>query len=124
MTGYANPPIETRFKKGHKPVSNGRPKGSRNWVAMVEHELNTTIAIKEGGTTKQIAKKLVIVKKLLQNAISGKSADIKTALDLINTVNAELDRTKFDDNAQTQIDIEIIKNHDALILSEHKEVEI
>ena len=47
MTGYCNPPIETRFKKGHESVSGGRPKNSKNWSTIVNKELNELITIKE-----------------------------------------------------------------------------
>lgn len=124
MTGYCNPPIETRFKKGHKPVSGGRPKNSKNWSTIVNKELNELITIKEGGNTKKITKKLAVLKKLLQNALNGKSADIKMALELADKIENDLSRTQFDDNEQSKIDSEIIENYRKSILQENKEVEI
>ena len=124
MTGYCNPPIETRFKKGHPPVSGGRPKNSKNWSIIVNKELNELITIKEGGNTKKITKKLAVLKKLLQNALNGKSADIKMALELADKIENDLSRTQFDDNEQSKIDSEIIENYRKSILQENKEVEI
>jgi arabinogalactan endo-1,4-beta-galactosidase len=124
MTGYCNPPIETRFKKGHESVSGGRPKNSKNWSTIVNKELNELITIKEGGNTKKITKKLAVLKKLLQNALNGKSADIKMALELTDKIENDLSRTQFDDNEQSKIDSEIIENYRKSILQENKEVEI
>ena len=118
MTGYCNPPIETRFKKGHKPVSGGRPQNSKNWSTIVNKELNELITIKEGGNTKKITKKLAVLKKLLQNALNGKS------LELADKIENDLSRTQFDDNEQSKIDSEIIENYRKSILQENKEVEI
>ena len=64
------------------------------------------------------------MKKLLQNALSGKSADIKMALELADKIENDLSRTQFDDNEQSKIDSEIIENYRKSILQENKEVEI
>ena len=124
MTGYCNPPIETRFQPGHSPVSAGRPKHSKNWTTIVNNELNELITIKEGGNTKKITKKLAVLKRLLQNALNGKSADIKTALELIDKIEKDLSRTQFDDNEQSKMDKEIIENYRKSVLQENLEVQI
>ena len=82
------------------------------------------LTIKEGGNTKKINKKLAVLKKLLQNALNGKSADIKMALELADKIENDLSRTQFDDNEQSKIDSEIIENYRKSILQENKEVEI
>ena len=38
--GYCNPPIESRFKKGHSGNIKGRPKGDKNINTLLKKEVN------------------------------------------------------------------------------------
>ena len=69
--GYAKPPKATQFKPGQSGNRKGRPKGSQNFGTVLEKELNSTVTVTEGGRRKQIRKKEVIAKQVVNKAAAG-----------------------------------------------------
>jgi Family of unknown function (DUF5681) len=49
--GYKKPPRETRFKPGESGNPGGKPKASKNRTTLLLTELDTKVAISEGGAT-------------------------------------------------------------------------
>ena len=71
MTGYANPPKETQFKKGQSGNPKGRPKGDKNYLALANRELSQKVSIMENGRRKTLSKKEVFVKTTINKGIAG-----------------------------------------------------
>jgi Family of unknown function (DUF5681) len=70
--GYKKPPRHTQFKRGQSGNRNGRPKKKGTTFAeTMEKELNTSIAVTEGGTQKRMTKLQAIVKQQTNRAVSG-----------------------------------------------------
>ncbi len=69
--GYRKPPKATQFKSGQSGNTKGRPKGSKNFAAVINKELNSKIPITENGNRKQITKREAIAKQLVNKAAGG-----------------------------------------------------
>lgn len=79
--GYKKPPKNSQFKAGQSGNHKGRPKGSLNFIAEIDRELSTRVTVKENGRNKQVTKKRIIAKRLVNKAIEG---DLKAAGMLLN----------------------------------------
>lgn len=69
--GYGRPPIASRFKKGSSGNPKGRPKGSRNITSLLAEELDRTVYAVAGGKPVRLKKKEVMVRKLVDRAMTG-----------------------------------------------------
>jgi len=69
--GYGKPPKSTQFKAGQSGNRKGRPKGSQNFATVLDKELNSTVTVTEGGRRKQIRKRDVIAKQVVNKAAAG-----------------------------------------------------
>lgn len=69
--GYGKPPKTSQFKPGQSGNRKGRPKGSQNFATVLEKELNSTVTVTEGGRRKQIRKREVIAKQVVNKAAAG-----------------------------------------------------
>jgi len=75
--GYGKPPVKTRFKPGQSGNPRGRPKKAKNINALIQAELNKTIAITENGRTKRITKRQAIIMQLINRAIKGETKPLQ-----------------------------------------------
>ncbi len=78
--GYKRPPINNQFKKGKSGNPRGRPKGSKNFLTMLEHELEQTIVVNENGKKKTITRMQAMVKRMVADALQG---NLKSLLALV-----------------------------------------
>jgi uncharacterized protein DUF5681 len=78
--GHGRPPAEYRFKKGQSGNPKGRPRGSKNLMTLMEHELEQQVPVQEGGQRRKITKREAMVKQLINKAVLG---DLKTFLFLL-----------------------------------------
>lgn len=78
--GYRRPPAKSRFAQGKSGNPKGRPKGSKNFVTLLEKELSQPIVVNENGRRKTITRQQAMVKKLVSAALQG---DLKGLLTLI-----------------------------------------
>jgi len=69
--GFGKPPTQSRFKKGASGNPNGRPKGKRNLVTVLERTLRETIVIEENGMRRTVTKLEAAVKQLVNKAAAG-----------------------------------------------------
>jgi hypothetical protein len=78
--GHGRPPAEYRFKKGQSGNPKGRPRGSKNLMTLMEHELEQQVPVQENGHRRKITKREAMVKQLINKAVLG---DLKTFLFLV-----------------------------------------
>ena len=82
--GYKKPPKNSQFKAGQSGNRKGRPKGSLNLSTEINNEMESRVTVKENGQNKQVTKKRIIAKQLVNKAAGG---DLKAAGMLINYTN-------------------------------------
>lgn len=69
--GHGKPPLETRFRPGRSGNPGGRPRGKRNLKTDLDEELQQLVSIGDDEHNEKISKQRLIVKKLVDLAISG-----------------------------------------------------
>ncbi len=124
MTGYANPPQETRFQKGKSGNPKGRPKGDKNYLALANKELSQKVPITESGRHKTISKKEVFIKTAINKGIAGDNKFTNIAFTIMQDAEKYNERKNFDEKEQSKINQEIIENFRKRVLEEHKELEV
>lgn len=65
------PPKHTQFKPGTSGNPKGRPRGSRNFKTVLQHELDDRVQIRENGKVKRVAKLDAAVKTNIAKTIQG-----------------------------------------------------
>ena len=78
--GYRRPPASWRFKKGQSGNPKGRPKGSSNFLILLDHELGQSIVVNENGKKKTITRMQAMVKRMVADALQG---NLKSLLALV-----------------------------------------
>lgn len=78
--GYRRPPVNNQFKKGKSGNPRGRPKGSKNFLTLLEQELDQTIIVNENGKKKSITRMQAMVKRMVADALQG---NLKSLLALV-----------------------------------------
>jgi hypothetical protein len=69
--GYKRPPKSGRFKPGRSGNPRGRPKGTKNFNALLRSALDEKVTARIDGKTKAISKLEAIVLKLVNDAAGG-----------------------------------------------------
>ena len=69
--GYARPPAQHRFRKGHSGNPKGKIHGQRTLKAELAEELEARITVTENGKTRKMSKLSVIVKRMVADAAKG-----------------------------------------------------
>jgi hypothetical protein len=69
--GYKKPPRRSQFKPGESGNRKGRPKGGKNFITVIEQELNSLIEISENGKRRKISKREAIAKQTVNKAVVG-----------------------------------------------------
>lgn len=88
--GYKRPPRGHQFKPGQSGNPKGRPKKNKNFVEDVKGEMNELIQIQEQGKLKKITKQKALVKRIVADALSGKTSIIKLLLPILSDKNFEI----------------------------------
>lgn len=83
--GYGRPPKATQFKPGQSGNRKGRPKGAQNFSKVLDKELNSLVPVTENGRRKNVRKKEVIAKQLVNKAAQG---DLKATSILLSEARA------------------------------------
>ena len=81
--GYRRPPASGRFKPGTSGNPKGRPKGTRNFVTLLQQELQQTITVNENGKKKKITRQQAMVKRVVTNALNGDARAILLLIDIL-----------------------------------------
>lgn len=79
--GYRRPPASGRFKKGKSGNPSGRPKGSKNFLTLLEQELGQPITINENGKKKTITRMQAMIKRMVADALQG---NVKSQMSLVD----------------------------------------
>jgi hypothetical protein len=84
QAGYGNPPMHTRFKKGHSGNPTGRPKGSLNRDVLLNRIVHKKLLVREDGKRKKVTKLEANYTQLVNKAAQGHlgaSAQLQKLLD-------------------------------------------
>ncbi len=81
MTGYRQPPIHTRFRKGRSGNPGGRPRRARDLLTVIERALDRPAPETVGGG-RRVSRREAIVARLVEQAAAGELRATKLLLDL------------------------------------------
>ena len=81
--GYRRPPASGRFRPGTSGNPRGRPKGSRNFLTLLEQELNKTISVTENGRKRKLTRLQAIVKRMVNSALNGDQRALLNLLEIM-----------------------------------------
>ena len=81
--GYRRPPKSARFKKGKSGNPKGRPKGSSNFLILLEKELGQSIVVNENGRKKTITRMQAMVKRMVAGALQGDHKSLMTLVEIL-----------------------------------------
>lgn len=80
--GYGVPPKSGQFQKGASGNPAGRPKRSKNFMTLLDQELEQQLTITENGQIRKITKREAMVKRLVTGALQGDARSLKNLLDI------------------------------------------
>lgn len=81
--GYRRPPASGRFKKGQSGNPRGRPKGSRNFVTLLQDELAQTVVVNENGKKTRVSRLQAMVKRIVAGALQGDQRALLTMVEIL-----------------------------------------
>lgn len=81
--GYRRPPVSGQFKKGQSGNPKGRPKGTRNFVTLLNQELSQSIVVNENGKKKTITRLQAMVKRIVAGALQGDQKALLTLVEIL-----------------------------------------
>ena len=81
--GYRRPPESGRFKKGKSGNPKGRPKGSTNFLTILEQELGQSIVVNENGKKKTVTRMQAMVKRIVSGALQGDLKALMTLFEIL-----------------------------------------
>jgi hypothetical protein len=81
--GYRRPPVSGQFKKGQSGNPKGRPKGSRNFLTLLQKELGQSIVVNENGKKKIITRLQAMVKRIVAGALQGDQKALLTLVEIL-----------------------------------------
>ena len=93
--GYRRPPESGRFKTGKSGNPKGRPKGSTNFLTILEQELSQTVVVNENGRKKKITRLQAMVKRIVAGALQGDLKALMTLFEILRRTG------KFQESGET-----------------------
>lgn len=115
--GYKRPPKSGQFQKGQSGNPKGRPKGSSNFLTLLEEELNQSVVVNENGKKKTITRMQAIAKRMVADALQG---DRKAQLALIEILRrtGQFERPDLDsllpDDYEAILDAYVSRRHESM----------
>ncbi len=107
--GYKKPPKETQFKKGVSGNPRGRPKGSKNTIAILNDALEQKISVAQNGKVTKINKKTAILMQMVNKATQGDLKSIQTILPYMIMIDNKNDEASNNNDNISQTDKDIIE---------------
>jgi hypothetical protein len=92
-TGYRRPPKSGRFKKGVSGNPKGRPKGSRNFLTLLDQELAQPIIVNENGNKKTITRMQAMFKRMVSGAMQGEHKPLLMLVGILQRTGQTEERT-------------------------------
>src|SRR5262245_32878671 len=83
--GPGKPPRHTRFKPGQSGNPNGRPKGSKNFVTILQEQLRKNVTITVDGKPKRVTVQEVIARRLANDSMKGATRPMELLIRLTST---------------------------------------
>lgn len=108
--GYGKPPPHTRFKKGRSGNPNGRSKGSKNLLTLLDQVMNAGVAINENGKRKIISKMEAVVTQIVNKAASGDARATQQFIQLVFMLEGKQDLNRESDIAISADDLDVMRN--------------
>lgn len=81
--GFANPPLQHRFKQGAVREPQGQAKGTRNLKTDLSALLRGNVEITVNGKRRRMTRQEAMLLSLFQRAVSKETGAAKTLLDLV-----------------------------------------
>jgi len=81
--GYRRPPPSGQFQKGTSGNPQGRPKGSKNFLTLLEQELAQKVVVNENGRRKTVTRLQAMVKRMVAGALQGEPKAVLTLVDIL-----------------------------------------
>jgi hypothetical protein len=81
--GYRRPPASRQFKKGTSGNRKGRPKGSRNFLTLLDQELAEKVVVHENGRKKSVTRLQAMVKRMVAGALQGDQKALLTLVEIL-----------------------------------------
>ena len=114
--GYRRPPQHSRFTPGKSGNPKGRPKGSRNFMTLLEQELAAPIVVNENGKKKKISRMQAMTKRLVTGALQGDQKALLTLVEILRRTG-RFDQTDvatlLPDNYQSILDTYVTRRQKA-----------
>jgi hypothetical protein len=81
--GYRRPPASGQFKKGASGNPKGRPKGSSNFLTLLDKELAQKIVVSENGKKKTLTRLQAMVKRIVAGALQGDQKQLLALVEIL-----------------------------------------
>jgi hypothetical protein len=81
--GYRRPPPDSQFKKGASGNPKGRPKGTKNFLTLLDKELAQKIVVNENGKKKSITRLQAMVKRMVSGALQGDQKALVSLVEIL-----------------------------------------
>lgn len=81
--GYRRPPKAGQFKKGQSGNPKGRPKGSKNFMTLLDQELDQKITVNENGRKKEVTRMQAMVKRMVAESLQGNLKALMTMIEIM-----------------------------------------
>lgn len=110
QVGFKKPPIHSQYKKGQSGNAKGRPKGTQNFITVINRALNEKIPIVENGRRRSITKLEATVKQLCNKAAQGDARSIQQVLSLGSLIGMQAPKSiKELDNDESAVMASLLK---------------
>ena len=106
--GFAQPPEQTRFRKGVSGNPKGRPKGRPNLTTVIERTLQEKVVINENGVRKTVTKLEAAIKQLMNKAASGDLKALQLLAGLVRSGEERADQAPVADAGLAEVDQKVI----------------
>jgi Family of unknown function (DUF5681) len=88
--GYKKPPVATRFKKGNRANPHGRPRGSKNLAALLEHALDQAADADPSERRDRLTKRELVVARLVERSAGADLAATKLLFELLRKIDPRM----------------------------------